>query len=429
MHRFPTRLLVVPGVVSALLLIISLFPDAVNDHGLPPYLELQPGVVDMQLPLSVEGTTDGSVIINPSLLFRDGGLEAVIAARRHRHTSHRGTGFYNGKDVTVLEETWHSEVVVGTVRVEDSTWSTWMSGETPLKIPGLSAWSGLRTLKGDPWAHLCIREHFLPENNTLIRLRVTGPEDPKVFKLFPDAVETQGVDIAFNSYPPLGRYGCTSDMAVSQMYISRGVDPDSDQQNMSYGVRMECGHDDRAEKNWIPFQHFGRLYFVYSVLPHVVVEVFADGRCGERYYSNFAPLVRLQQLHPNLAVRGSAQALFIDDPLATANLPRKHYLALMHIVDPRTRRYAHFAYRFNNEAPFEVLQVSTQLPLLAAHSEEGDAGFAFASGLALRGNQVVISYAAGDRASRVLVLSLEKFDRLFSAAQGTGELLEVALKL
>lgn len=413
---YPRRILALPAVVSILVLIISLFPDPYTDRGLPPFLELDDGVVDIRLSLRTESST-GDAVINPSLLFRNGGLEMVIAARKHRRTSERSSGVYDGKDVILLEETWHSDVVLGTTRIDDAAWSAWLSGDKPLDLPTLSAWSGLKSLSGQQWSHLCVRERFLPENNTLIRLRVTGPEDPKVFKLFPDAVQTQGVDVAFNSYPPLGRHGCGTDMsAVSQMYIARGVDPDS-HKNSSYGVRMECGHDDRAEKNWIPFQHYGRLYFVYSVLPHVVVEVFADGRCGQRYYSNFAPLVRLQQVQPTLAVRGSAQALFVDDPLATANLPRAHYLGLLHIVDPKTHRYAHFAYRFNHEAPFEIMQVSSQLPLLAARASDGGEGFAFASGLALRGSQVVISYAAGDAESRVLIMAMERLDALFAGSQ------------
>lgn len=63
-------------------------------------------------------------------------------------------------------------------------------------------------------------------------------------------------------------------------------------------------------------------------------------------------------------------------------------------------------------------QVSSQLPLLAAKGNEGGAAFAFASGLALRVREVVITYAAGDTDARALVLPLQKLDALFSASVG-----------
>lgn len=414
---------VTPVAVSIMLLLLSRLHEPEAIRGLPAFLQLEEDVVDVRLPLVAEGS-EGVAVINPSILFRNGGTEVVIAARKHTRTSERVPGFYNGKDVTVIEETWHSEIVLGAASIDDGAWTAWLAGGMPVQLSALAPWDGLRTVAGSPWAHLCVREKFVPENNTLIRLKVTGPEDAKVFQLFPDVADAPGIDVAFNSYPPLGRYGCGKDGAVSQMFVARGVDPESSM-NQSYGIHMNCGHEDQAEKNWIPFQRDGRLHFVYSVLPHVVMEVYADGGCGERYYSNFPPLVRLQQMQPGWAVRGSAQAVLVDDPLATSTLPRAHYLGLLHIVDTKTHRYAHFAYRFSNKVPFEILQVSTQLPLLAARESNGGAGFAFASGLAMRGQQVLITYAAGDSDPRVLALPLQKLDSLFSESQGGGKLLSV----
>merc|ERR1719330_317658 len=120
----PRRVWLLPVIVSVLLLFTSALPDPYSDRSLPPYLDLGSGAVDLRLPVQAEGSR-GDVVINPSLLFRDGGLEVVIAARRHRRTSERSAGVYKGKDVIVLEETWHSEVVLGTVDVEDAAWTKW----------------------------------------------------------------------------------------------------------------------------------------------------------------------------------------------------------------------------------------------------------------------------------------------------------------
>ena len=54
--------------------------------------------------------------------------------------------------------------------------------------------------------------------------------------------------------------------------------------------------------------------------------------------------------------------------------------------------------------------MSSQLPLSEAAAVPNGVKFAFASGLAVAGNTVVISYGAGDRDARALVMTLEKLD-------------------
>jgi len=49
------------------------------------------------------------------------------------------------------------------------------------------------------------------------------------------------------------------------------------------------------------------------------------------------------------------QAVLVDNPKSTPHLPHPHYLALIHLFDPSTRRYGHFAYRFQAEPPFMLL--------------------------------------------------------------------------
>jgi len=303
----------------------------------------------------------GATLINPSVLFQDNGSKLVLTARRHQRSSERLTDTYRGQTVTVIEETWHSDILFATAEIDDASWSSFLHGGYGLQLRNLAPWTGLRTEAGGPWQHLCVREHFVPDNNTLFRLVVTGPEDAKIFQ------SGDGFGVAFNSYPPLGRHGCGEQGAVSQMYFAESVQPLHPTQE-STGLHLQCGANAKAEKNWIPFTPTGQqhLHFVYSILPHVVVEVLPGGGCGMQYTTMYQPLMALSAGRAHLAIRASAQAVLIDDPERTPSLPRKHFLALLHMVDTETRRYAHFAYRFSTEPPFEILQVSSQLPLRTA---------------------------------------------------------------
>merc|ERR1712079_101355 len=147
----------------------------------------------------------------------------------------------------------------------------------------------------------------------------------------------------------------------------------------------------------MPFEREGKLYMVYSIEPHVVKEVlrYREQRavypCGRSYNSHFPPLASLQAQQPGVAVRGSAQTLYVNDINRTKKLPAPHYLSFMHVVDLSVKRYAHFAYRFSPEPPFEILQVSKQLELGVQSPQGGGSEFAFLSGAALRNQQVCTS--------------------------------------
>jgi peptidoglycan/LPS O-acetylase OafA/YrhL len=412
------RKYVVPGaplVLAGLLFLgATLVPEPNCQADIPAVVQVDDQLADVRLPLRLAGGAPNSgVLINPSLFYRGEGEDMVVAARLHRRESERSPGRYRGQQATMMQETWHSEIVIGTMPLDWRAWHKWLNSGDPSSsglVARLAAWTGLQTSAGSRWTHLCARQTWLSENATLRKLVVTGPEDPKVFQLSSDLL------LAFNSYPPSpGRISnCSQNQTVSQMYLARGIDP-QDPAHTSEGVRLQCGEDHRAEKNWIPFVREGKLYFVYSISPHTVVEVGPDGQCGEKMYSQFPPLLRLQAKHPGWAFRCSAQALYIDDPAATPHLKQPHFLGLFHVVDVETHRYAHFAYRFSAEPPFEILQVSSQLPLQTAVAEEGAGGpgFAFVSSLATRNRQVIIAYTAGDRDSRALILTLWKLDSLF----------------
>ena len=54
--------------------------------------------------------------------------------------------------------------------------------------------------------------------------------------------------------------------------------------------------------------------------------------------------------------------------------------------------------------------MSSQLPLSEVAATPNGVPFAFASGLAVKGNTVLVTYGAGDREARALVMTMEKLD-------------------
>lgn len=425
----PKGRLVVPFVLGAALVGFSFLPDPAYDGSLPDIpaqMVIDNQTVDLRLQLhDPEGHRLGASVINPSILLKDGAV--VVVARRHRRETKQRSAVYNGPegsgDAVVIDQIWHSEIIMGSTAMDSIAWAKWPTGTSnPLDMLPMTSWSGLRTPRGQQWKEdLCWAETWISSNNTLIRHIVTGPEDPKMVD------QAGSIVVAFDSKPPHG--GDTSTCrknqqgfhdSVTQMYMSTGVLV-AQPSNPMVGYRLSYGQSDVAEKNWIPFTYQNSLYFVYTPMPHVIVGAQMDGASEKLYSTTFRPLQRIAQESPHISIRGSAQAVFVNNTEATPSLARPHYLALLHLFDSSTGRYAHHAYRFGAEPPFMMLQMSTQLPLSEAAAVPNGVKFAFASGLAVAGNTVVITYGAGDRDARALVMTLEKLDEMFKCSSYAEE--------
>ena len=107
----------------------------------------------------------------------------------------------------------------------------------------------------------------------------------------------------------------------------------------------------------------------------------------------------------------------LDNDLAklTPNFPQPHYLAVLHIFDTLSQKYVHFFYRFDAFPPFRVRQVAKkQLPLVDLVPDGGGGqAFSFVNGVAVAGGNVFVTYGAGDRESRMLVLTVREMDKMF----------------
>ena len=429
----PRARVAVPAVAATLLLALSLFMDApplgpagrpalraASRRGLPALVRLDGRSIDVRLLLQDPDGQSGAVLMNPALAL--GGGKVAIAVRRHMMEVSRENGVFEGKAATIISAVWHSDVMLGEAPLNSSAWGAWPSTGLPPFSALVRPWSGLRTPGGERWGrrgeHLCVREVWNAANRTLTRLVVTGPEDAKPILVGSSAA------LAFSSLPPVGEHGCAKGEEVSRMYLARDVHLGERREAAMEAVTgaqlsFSTGVPHGAEKNWIPFVHEGELHFVYEPHPHTVVTCGRAKECELLSLSaEFAPLRRLTQ--QGYEVRGSGQAVLVDDAEATPNLPRRHYLALIHVVlQGRPGEYAHYAYRFMPEPPFAIIQMSKQLPLLRAQADDGRP-FAFASGLALHNRTVAVTYGAGDRDVRALVLTLGRLDEMFGCANKSG---------
>lgn len=391
---------------------------------------------------------DERAIINPSMLILDNGFAEhghpvfVRAARAHTVTESQYADVYEGDDVTTIHTEWRSDILTSVELLDQHTFlQGWPADESDVSKWGLDGSHDMQRARllssaGDAaayettnasaweWGPLCEpATTFIPQNMTLVRKTVSGPEDPK---LLAAASAAEGVALfgsqwamVFDSLPPSKSLaGCDhTSAAVTQMYVAthgenvvglsssvgQGASPAAElaeartRMRAAVGSRIECGKTTRAEKNWIGFVHDDQLYFVYSIFPHVVVQARAtDGACVQRYStSSYEPLARLSEEGTH-QMHGSA----------TAVLHNGTFLALMHTIDG-DGMYQTMAYKFKAAPPFAVEAVSRPLPL------QGVGGKNFASGLAVVDDKVVVTYGAGDAESRALVMSLEYFETLF----------------
>lgn len=327
--------LAVPFVLAAAFVACSFLPDQALAPALPELpaeVRIDEQTLDQRLQL-LDHQREASATINPSLLIKDN--EVIVVARRHRRETKMGNGIFNGpegaQDAVIIDQLWHSDIIMGKTPLDPIAWKEWpTTGVNPLQNVQMEEWSGLRTPSGNEWKDLCVVETWIASNNTLIRHVVTGPEDPK-------AVDLEGqLVMAFDSKKPhsgdvegvcrRNQQGLLD--AVTQMYVSSDVQVTQPTEE-KMGYRLSYGQIDVDEKNWIPFTYQGRLHFVYTPMPHVILSAGADGSSEKIYSTSFGPLRRVVQEYPHVRIRGSAQAVFVNNSQATPSLPRPHFLALL----------------------------------------------------------------------------------------------------
>ena len=269
-------------------------------------------------------------LINPSLLWSSGHL--VRAARAHAVTCAANRSFtYNGVAGTELTTTWHSDIALDggaviTSREQDgasrqrevdvdggiAAWSTWDVGRWGLDGSGPLRRLALLRDDGAPWGALCEGQaSWEPSNATSLRTRVTGPEDPKLFKL-PANFGTQGaaglgrVGLAISSLAPR-REGVECPMVAggqaqyNMFQVAGGLSRPAEGSG-TYSAQangLPCGNEATHEKNWIAMPRGETLHYVYSIFPHVVKTVDAAGTSNRTHNHLHPSYPHPNHLHPS----------------------------------------------------------------------------------------------------------------------------------
>ena len=375
-----------------------------NATSVPDMVRITMESVDLKLNWTMAGSTESDgdrLLINPSMLFlydENGDLEWIRAARAHAIEEVTRQGSYEDQEVTEQLLQFKSSISLSrepfigdlSAGFDDEGIKSWgLNGVRPLSIVDSKLISHVG--KGIAWSDICEpKPSFNRANSWLVRKQVSGPEDPKLIQLSSDS----SWGVTFSSFPPASLLSEGSsqeeckwaDDAVMQMYLAEdGSSLASGGE--AHGTKLNCGSSRGMEKNWIAFLHDDALYYVYSILPHVIVQVrTADGACVEQYETASGDMEELFK-HVS-AIRGSATAIRYSET---------EYLALLHTKEPSVG-YSTHAYTFEAKPPFAVKRISKKIPLQGG-------GRAFPSSLSLIHDKVLIGYGDDDKVARVFVMS------------------------
>jgi hypothetical protein len=169
---------------------------------------------------------------------------------------------------------------------------------------------------------------------------------------------------------------------------------------------LDYAYSQEVEKNWMPFVYNGKIFYSRSLNPHNVVSCDSSPCVDVANTSNVLELWHLQ-------IGGGSPSILVDwfDEPA-------FYLGVAH-VQAKYRHYENFAFKFRAAPPFEIYQISAWLPLYSQPRRNGGSSLvAFVSGLAYSHGAFLISYGQGDVNSRLLTLSNEQMNAMFSSRYG-----------
>ena len=155
----------------------------------------------------------------------------------------------------------------------------------------------------------------------------------------------------------------------------------------------------KKEKNWEFFDFHGQMYCVYSITPHVVLRVGADGVCHLAGSSE-------SEIHWKWGeMRGGTPPILVGD----------RYYSFFHssFQDGALLRYVMGCYSFEANPPFKVLSVSRE-PLLWPGIDDRPStchpqlAVVYPCGSWLSGNNWLVSYGYHDSFCRIIGLDHDR---------------------
>jgi predicted GH43/DUF377 family glycosyl hydrolase len=157
------------------------------------------------------------------------------------------------------------------------------------------------------------------------------------------------------------------------------------------------------QKNWMPFKHEEKLYFVVSVCPHEIYFLNEDLVCKKVYHTDWTSPWAIKEHH-----RGNTNAVMLSDG---------NYLATFHtsILHKSKHYYDNGSYIFSGVPPFNVMKCSnrTYLPAESAcepyFRKNGQIICNFPVGMMVENNKVIISYGDNDSVVKIVEYKIEDF--------------------
>lgn len=161
-------------------------------------------------------------------------------------------------------------------------------------------------------------------------------------------------------------------------------------------VSPEILHD--RQKNWMPFVHEDKVYFIASVNPHIIYQFDYDSKNSAK------KVYHTEWKHPwviKKTLRGNTNAIQLKDG---------NYLSIFHTAMSKNGLiyYDNGAYIFEGKPPFRVLRCSkkTILPADAANEphvrKANEIRCVFPMSLILQGERLLITYGDNDSCVKVL---------------------------
>ena len=399
-------------------------------------------VIDEMADQSMSPNVQGSFYINPSLLFEPTTQRLVAVVRKHRMRVETMSGLEvevkyltasgvkaSSGGVTYQRIIWESEIGISDV--------------DPMSYTLLHSLKKLAVFPSQ--ASFCeIRPTVSPHNLTIGQLVADGPQDPRLF-----ISPTSELWLSFFAYPVTSSPGeaCSSHTG-GKMYHAQvpfhwqedlsdgGLSHISTNASQIIGVDRVDYHKHgpgvnatsfpvisssfpkdymtlRSEKNWLAFTHDATLYYITDMHPFTVTRV-VNGSRVELARSYYYPLFTSTQMqHPDMVFHGGANPLLMP---ATDMRP-SFYLGVFHTLENGT--YVNYAFEFMDvDCKFEIIRVSRPLPLRLSPKRDASISrpLGFVSGLTQHPNtqRIIFSYGSSNAESRVLSMSLETLEELFT---------------
>lgn len=157
-------------------------------------------------------------------------------------------------------------------------------------------------------------------------------------------------------------------------------------------VELHWDQQTNVEKNWVPFEFEGHLYFSYSLSPHVVLRHEGEGTCVQAFESE-SPYLRLRGGSPWLKVENG----FVSVAHETIKC-----------FSTYERRYVHCFLLMEPRPPFRIVAKSRNFKFPAVFGNSQD-DIQFCCGLSVYPEDnanVYISYGVADCLSRKIRLPI-----------------------